>query len=106
MTDMAGSLFPYLLLGLLLLSLGLYGVLARRNLVLMLIGLELILNGINLTLLALNRYSGVNTASGEVIAIFIIALAAAETTIALGLIYLTFRHSREIDAERLRGLKG
>lgn len=103
---MASSLFPYLMLSLLLVCLGLAGVLIRRNLVIMLICLELILNGVTLNLLALNKFVAGGSATGQIIAIFIIALAAAETTIALALIFMTFRHFRNIDAEKLNELKG
>lgn len=103
---MAASLFPYLLLGLLLVCIGLVGVLIRRNLVIMLICLELILNGVTLNLLAINKFMAGGSAAGQIIAMFIIALAAAETTIALALIFMTFRHFREIDVEKLNELKG
>ncbi len=103
---MASSLFPYLLLSLILISLGLVGVFIRRNLVIMLICIELILNGVTINLLAINRFVANGHALGQVIAIFIIALAAAETTIALALIFLTFKHYKEIDAEKLNELKG
>lgn len=103
---MASSLFSYLLLGLFLVCIGLTGVLIRRNLVIMLICIELILNGVTLNLLAINRFVANGSAIGQVVAIFIIALAAAETTIALALIFQTFRHYKEIDAEKLNELKG
>ncbi len=103
---MASSLFSYLLLSLFLVCLGLVGVLIRRNLVIMLICIELILNGVTLNLLAINKFVTGGAAVGQVIAIFIIALAAAETTIALALIFLTFRHYKEIDSEKLNELKG
>lgn len=103
---MAFSLFPYLLLSLILISLGLIGILVRRNLVIMLICIELVLNGVTLNLLALNKFSLNGGAGGQILAIFIVALAAAETTIALALIFLIFRHYKEIDAEKLTELKG
>lgn len=103
---MAGSLFPYLLLSLFLVCIGLTGVLIRRNLVIMLICIELMLNGVTLNLLAINKFTTNGGAVGQVVAIFVIALAAAETTIALALIFLTFRHYKEIDAEKLNELKG
>ncbi len=103
---MAFTLFPYLLLSLILVSLGLIGILIRRNLVIMLICVELILNGVTLNVLALNKFSLSGSAGGQILAIFIVALAAAETTIALALIFLIFRHYKEIDAEKLTELKG
>jgi len=103
---MVFTLFPYLLLSLILVSLGLIGILIRRNLVIMLICVELILNGVTLNVLALNKFSLGGGAGGQILAIFIVALAAAETTIALALIFLIFRHYKEIDAEKLTALKG
>lgn len=103
---MASSLFPYLLLSLLLISLGLVGVLIRRNLVIMLICIELILNGVTLNILALNKFTASGSPTGQILAIFVVALAAAETTIALALIFLIFRHYHEIDSEKLTELKG
>lgn len=103
---MATSLFAYLLLGLLLITFGLFGVLVRRNIVIILICVEMILNGINVTLLALNQYATGGAAPGEIMAIFIIALAAAETTIALALVFLAFSHYREVNIETMNDLKG
>lgn len=103
---MATSMLSYTLLSLLLISVGLIGVMVRRNLVIMLICIELILNGVTLNILSINKYYANGSAVGQILAIFVVALAAAETTVALALIFLTFRHFREIDAEKLNELKG
>ena len=84
---------------------GVYGVLARRNAVLVLMSIELILNAVNLNLLAfaLNNGSDVN---GQVFALFIIAVAAAEVGIGLALVLLIYRNRRSIALEELDAMKG
>lgn len=89
-----------------LLGLGVYGLLARRNLVAMLISLELILNSASLNFLAFNRFTMPDKTTGQVFAVFIIALAAAEVCIGLSLILLFFRMRRSVDAGAARDLKG
>jgi NADH:ubiquinone oxidoreductase subunit K len=103
---MSGSLQSYLLISAMLLGLGVYGLLARRNLVAMLIALELILNSASLNFLAFNRFTMPDKTTGQVFAVFIIALAAAEVCIGLSLILLFFRTRRSVDAEAAKNLKG
>ncbi len=95
----------FLLLGAFLFATGVYGVLARRNAVLVLMSIELILNAVNLNLLAfaLNNGSDVN---GQVFALFIIAVAAAEVGIGLALVLLIYRNRRSIVLEELDAMKG
>jgi NADH:ubiquinone oxidoreductase subunit K len=95
----------FLLLGAFLFATGVYGVLARRNAVLVLMSIELILNAVNLNLLAfaLNNGSDVN---GQVFALFIIAVAAAEVGIGLALVLLIYRNRRSIALEELDAMRG
>jgi NADH:ubiquinone oxidoreductase subunit K len=95
----------FLLLGAFLFATGVYGVLARRNAVLVLMSIELILNAVNLNLLAfaMNNGSDVN---GQVFALFIIAVAAAEVGIGLALVLLIYRNRRSIALEELDAMKG
>ena len=95
----------FLLLGAFLFATGVYWVLARRNAVLVLMSIELILNAVNLNLLAfaLNNGSDVN---GQVFALFIIAVAAAEVGIGLALVLLIYRNRRSIALEELDAMKG
>jgi NADH:ubiquinone oxidoreductase subunit K len=95
----------FLLLGAFLFATGVYGVLARRNAVLVLMSIELILNAVNLNLLAfaLNNGSDVN---GQVFALFVIAVAAAEVGIGLALVLLIYRNRRSIALEELDAMKG
>ena len=100
------SLQSYLLLSAALFSVGIFGLLARRNLVAILISLELILNSASINFLAFNRFAMPNKTLGQVFAIFIIALAAAEVTIALSLILFLSRKKNSINIELAKDLKG
>jgi len=103
---MASSLESYLLLALLLLALGLYGVLKRRNLIAILIALELILNGAALNFLALNRFLYPESGEGEVFIIFIISLAVAEAAVGLSLILAIYQKFQTHNIEKINRLKG
>ena len=82
----------------LLAGIGVYGVLARRNAVLVLIGVELILNAANLLLVtAGTRTGGGRFAAGAVLPLFVITIAAAEITVALAIILVMFRRAGHID---------
>ena len=100
------SLNSYLLISAGLFSLGIFGLLFRKNLVAMLISLELILNSASLNFIAFNKFSLVDKATGQVFSIFIIALAAAEVCIGLSLILLLYRKNESINVERAEELKG
>jgi NADH:ubiquinone oxidoreductase subunit K len=95
----------FLLLGAFLFATGVYGVLARRNAVLVLMSIELILNAVNLNLLAFSMNNG-SDVNGQVFALFIIAVAAAEVGIGLALVLLIYRNRRSIALEELDAMKG
>ena len=103
---LSDHLQSYLVISTALFSLGVFGLLARRNLVAMLISLELILNSANINLLAFNKFCMPDKASGQVFAVFVIALAAAEVCIGLSLILLLYRKRSSIDIEDAKELKG
>lgn len=100
------SLNSYLIVSAALFSLGVFGVLMRRNLVAMLISLELILNSVNLNFLAFNKYCLADKTLGQVFVIFVVALAAAEVCIALSLILWLYRKNESINVEDAKELKG
>ena len=100
------SLQSYLLVSAALLSIGVFGLLFRRNLVALLISLELILNSASINFLAVNKFCITNKAVGQVFVVFIIALAAAEVCIGLSLILWLYRRQASIDVEQARNLKG
>jgi len=101
------SLQNYLLLSSLLFSIGLAGALIRRNAILVLIGIELMLNAANLNLIAFWRF-GPNPAAltGVMFTIFSISIAAAEAAVGLGIILAAYRHSRTTDLDQMNSLKG
>ena len=93
-------LFP-LLLSAALFGVGLYGVLARRNAVLALIGVELILNAANLVIVTMGSRPGSPLATGPVLTLFVITIAAAEVTVALAVVLVMFRRAGHIDLTRV-----
>ncbi len=98
------SLTNYLFVSVILFSLGLFGVITRRNGVAVLMGIELILNAANLNFLAFARFGGMNMA-GHVYALFVIVLAAAEAAVALAIIINIFNNYNTINVDEVSGLK-
>ncbi len=103
---MSQTLESYLFISLVLFCLGIFGLLMRRNLVAILISLELILNSASINFLAFNKFCLVDKAVGQVFTIFVIALAAAEVTIGLSLILLLYRRKDSINIEDAKELRG
>ncbi|MBL8024364.1 MAG: NADH-quinone oxidoreductase subunit NuoK [Elusimicrobia bacterium] len=100
------SLTGYLLIGAALFSIGLFGALARRNILGILIGIELMFNAANINFVAFNRYLHPGEPWGQGFAVFIIALAAAEAVVGLALVLAMYRNSKTVLAENLDLLKG
>ena len=94
----------FLLLSAVLFAIGVYGVLARRNGVLVLMSIELILNAVNINLVTFGAFRA--TVGGEVFALFVIAVAAAEVGVGLAMVLLLYRSSRSIDLTRIDRLTG
>jgi NAD(P)H-quinone oxidoreductase subunit 4L len=94
----------FLLLGAVLFSIGVFGVLARRNAVMVLMSVELILNAVNLNLVAFALMN--NNVDGQVFALYVIAIAAAEVGVGLGLVLLVYRNRRSISLDELSEMKG
>ena len=97
-------LFQFLMLAAILFCIGVYGVLARRNAVLVLMSIELILNAVNINLVALGTFHGQST--GQVFALFIVAVAAAEVGVGLALVRMLYRNKKSIDVDDVDLLKG
>ena len=87
----------FLFLGAFLFCTGVYGVLARKNGVLVLMSIELILNAVNINLIAVGAYHA--TVVGQVFALFVIAIAAAEVGVGLAIVLLLYRNRRNIDLD-------
>ncbi|WP_058185902.1 NADH-quinone oxidoreductase subunit NuoK [Terracidiphilus gabretensis] len=97
----------YLLVAALLFAVGLAGALTRRNAILVLIGIELMLNAANLNLIAFWRYGPHPEAlTGLMFAVFSIAVAAAEAAVGLGLVISIYRHLRTVDLDEISRMKG
>jgi NADH-quinone oxidoreductase subunit K len=96
----------YLILGALVFCIGLYGVLVRRNAVAILMALELMLNAVNINLVAFSRAITPSLLSGQIFAMFVIAVAAAEAAVGLGIIIALYRTKKSINADEVDLLKG
>ena len=97
------SIDHYLLLSLALFAVGVVGVLTRRNVIIMLMSIELILNAVNINLVAFSRLYG--SVDGQVFAIFVITDAAAEAAVGLGIILAFFRNRKTLLADEMDLLK-
>jgi len=103
------QLTSYLLISSVLAALGIVTIVSRRNAVAILMGIELLLNAAALNFVAFGRFTRRATSvllDGQIFAIFIIVLAAAEAVIILAVIIALYRQVESIDADRLRRLKG
>ena len=100
------TLLHFQLLGAALFSIGVYGVLARRSAVLILLALELMLNAVNVNLIAYAAYGTPADATGQVIAIFVITVAAAEVGLAMAIILRLFRDRGSVDVDEVDLMKG
>jgi NADH-quinone oxidoreductase subunit K len=94
----------YLIIAALLFSLGLFGVITRRNAIAVLMGVELILNAANLNLIAFARFGGMNIA-GHILALFVIVLAAAEVAVALAIILNIYQNFNSVNVDEVQQLK-
>lgn len=97
----------FLLLGAVLFCVGVYGVLARRNGVLVLMSIELILNAVNINLVALGALQGPEAAvTGQVFALFVITIAAAEVGVGLAIVLLIYRNRTTVDLDEVDLMRG
>ncbi|MPZ53096.1 MAG: NADH-quinone oxidoreductase subunit NuoK [Acidimicrobiia bacterium] len=91
----------FLIVGAALFSIGVYGLLIRRNAVLILLSVELMLNAVNLNLIAFESVLVTNDAVGQVFSIFVIAVAAAEVGFGLAIVLMIFRNRRSSNVDDL-----
>ena len=99
------TLLHFQVLSAALFSIGIYGVLARRSAVLILLSLELMLNAVNINLIAYAAYIEDIRATGQVIAIFVITVAAAEVGLAMAIILRLFRNRASVDVDEVDIMK-
>jgi len=102
---MAIGLEHYLILSAILFSIGLYGALAKRNAIVILMSIELMLNGVNIAMVAFSRYIVPLALTGQVFAIFIMVVAAAEAAVGLAIIISIYRYRETIDVTKINLMK-
>jgi NADH:ubiquinone oxidoreductase subunit K len=98
------GLSAYLVLAAAVFAIGLFGVLTRRNAVGILLGIELMLNAVNINLVAFSRFNG--DVTGMVFALFTIAITVAEIAVGLAIVIVIFRVRKTVEADQLDLLKG
>ncbi len=98
-------MLQYLALATILFAIGIFGVLTRRNAIGILMSLELMFNAVNINLVAFNKFIGPDNLTGQIFAIFIIVIAAAEATVGLAIVLLLYRNWRGIDIDNINIMK-
>ena len=96
----------YLLLGSFLFCIGVFGVLTRRNAIAVLMSIELMLNAVNINLVAANKFAAADAVTGQLLAVFVIVVAAAEIAVGLALIISAYRRRNTSVAGEMDLLKG
>jgi NADH:ubiquinone oxidoreductase subunit K len=99
------GLTHYLVLSAVLFCIGLYGALTRRNAVIILMCIELMLNAVNISLIAFSSYIVPQLLTGQVFAIFVMVVAASEVAVGLAIVLAIFRHFKDIDIDNINLLK-
>lgn len=94
----------YMALAAILFGIGTYGFLVRRNIIIMMLSIELMLNAVNINLVAMSHY--LDSLLGHTFTLFIITVAAAEAAIGLGLIIVLFRNKKTVYVDQINELKG
>ena len=102
---MSVGLEHYLVLSAVLFSIGLYGVLAKRNAVVILMCIEIMLNAVNIALVAFSRYVVPMLLTGQIFAIFVIAVAAAEAAVGIAIIIAIYRSRQSVDVDKFDLMK-
>jgi NADH-quinone oxidoreductase subunit K len=96
----------WLVLAVLLFCIGAYGVLARRNVIVVVMSLEIMLSAVNIALVAIASFRTGVPGGGTVFALFIMALAAAEVTVGMAIVIANYRHRRTVQTDQYDELKG
>jgi len=102
---MSVPLTHFLILGAILFTVGIYGALTRRNAVGILLSIELIINAININLIAFSRFISPSEGTGQIFAIFVIALAAASVAVGLAIVICIYRNHKTIIADKIDLMK-
>ncbi|MBI5325503.1 MAG: NADH-quinone oxidoreductase subunit NuoK [Ignavibacteriae bacterium] len=98
------GLTHYLILSVILFGLGIFGIITRKNAIMVLMGLELVLNSANINFIAFAKYGGMNI-EGHVAAIFVIILAAAEAAVALAIVLNIYQNYKHVNVDEIDRMK-
>lgn len=98
-------LSAYLVLALVLFCLGLYGALTKKNIVIVLLCIELMLNAVNINLIAFSKFGFVPSITGQVFSLFVIAVAAAEVAVGLAILLAFYRNRKSVNIDDAESLK-
>jgi NAD(P)H-quinone oxidoreductase subunit 4L len=99
------TLYHYLAVSVLLFGIGLFGILTRRNAIGILMGIELILNSVNLNLVAFSRFITPKAMTGQVFALFVIAVAAGEAALGLAIVLSIYRSRNTVNIDDINLMK-
>ncbi len=99
------TLTPFLILGALLFSIGIYGALTRRNAIGILMSIEIILNAVNINLVAFSNFASPEELTGQIFAIFVIGLAAASAAVGLAIVISIYRNAKSIYVDKINLMK-
>jgi len=100
------GLTHYLVVAAVLFCTGLFTMMTKRNAIGILVGVELVLNSANVNLVAFDRYLGPGRIDGQILALFVIVLAAAEAALAVGICINLYKNLATVDVDRASGLQG
>ncbi len=100
------TLNHYLILGAIVFGIGLYGVLAKRNIIIILISIDFMLNAANINLVAMSKYLSPNEVLGQVFAIFVMIVTAAEIGVGLGIVIYLYRSHVSVENSEFNIMKG
>ena len=102
---MSVGLEHYLILSAILFSIGLYGALAKRNTIAVLLSIEIMLSAVNIAMVAFSRYIAPTALTGQVFVIFIMAVAAAEAAVGLAIVMAIYRRRQTVDPTEIDSMK-
>jgi NADH-quinone oxidoreductase subunit K len=101
--NFSGTLNNYIILASILFTIGIVGVLVRKNIIIIFMSIELMLNAVNMLMVAFSVHHG--DATGQVFVFFIMAVAAAEITVGLAILVMIYRNTNSVSIDALKNLK-
>lgn len=102
---MSGSITPYLMLAAILFCIGLFGALTKKNGVVVLLSIELMLNAVNLNLVAFSKFGAIPSLTGHIFTLFNISIAAVEVAIGIAILILLYRNKGTADVTEMNSMK-